>query len=427
MFVQHRNGVTGSTNIVESCRHGPMTEEERLADERDKALMQCMGVPFLLTMTHLCEPWPKHPKLSDLSGSKTFGGWNSTQKWGASQEGRCGRLASLGETGFRCRSRSDRSYFHYFASISWKEKALAAIKNATIALQNGQQLGRAAKISTVGLQMFAVSCSTETPVEREWLSVLPSISWQKACSGLTHWTICRRLPSEVTSLNLKSSFWLTLIRNDLMSLGTCCFPKMFATTVFFCRLWRTLSSGICQSVKAKRNLWRKTWTRQRNDRARGVRTAIWGQTRTLCSSKVNFFLIELRFGWHGIKQHLKSEPWYSEFIQTWHVIFWSDIAIHRWHDRLSEKPQKERKLFVSWKAWSGVCFFKCALSSAQSSPSPVHQSCSFHLQMKANIACAQPFWCMRGNTRSLIWEMNRKSLQSWDAWTVSLFDLESRI
>jgi hypothetical protein len=200
---------------------------------------------------------------------------------------------------------------------------------------------------------------------------------------------------------------------------------MFATTVFFRRLWRTLSSGICQSVKAKRNLWRKTWTRQRNDRARGVRTAIWGQTRTLCSSKVNF-LIELRFGWHGIKQHLKSEPWYSEFIQTWHVIFWSDIAIHRWHDRLSKKPQKERKLFVSWKAWSGVCFFKCALSSAQSSPSPVHQSCSFHLQMKANIACVQPFWCMRGNTRSLIWEMNRKSLQSWDAWTVSLFDLESR-
>ena len=54
--MQHGNGVTGSTNIVESCRHGPMTEEERLADERDKALMQCMGVPFLLTMTHLCEP-----------------------------------------------------------------------------------------------------------------------------------------------------------------------------------------------------------------------------------------------------------------------------------------------------------------------------------------------------------------------------------
>ena len=358
MFVQHGNGVTGSTNIVESCRHGPMTEEERLADERDKALMQCNGSavsadydPSLRALTKTSKAIRSF-RLEDV--------WR--MKLDSEMRSFTGRqMRPLGITwrdGFRCRSRSDRSYFHCFASISWKEKALAAIKNATIALQNGQQLGRAAKISTVGLQMFAVSCSTETPVEREWLSVLPSISWQKACSGLTHWTICRRLPSEVTSLNLKSSFWLTLIRNDLMSLGTCCFPKMFATPVFFRRLWRTLSSGICQSVKAKQNLWRKTWTRQRNDRARGVRTAIWGQTRTLCSSKVSFFLIELRFGWHGIKQHLKSEPWYSEFIQTWHVIFWGDIAIHRWHDRLSKKPQKERKLFVSWKAWSGVCFFQ---------------------------------------------------------------------
>ena len=163
-------------------------------------------------------------------------------------------------------------------------------------------LAEAANIRTVGLQNFAVSCSRETPVEREWLSVLPSISLQTTCRGLMHWTICRRLPSEVMSWTFKSSFsltWLTLIRNDLFSLGTCCFPKMLARPVFFRRLWRTLSSGICQSVKAKQNLWRKTWTRQRNDRAKGCEE----KSGHFAGLKSSFFLIQLQVGWHGIKQH----------------------------------------------------------------------------------------------------------------------------
>lgn len=110
--------VTGSTNIVESCRHGPMTEEERLADERDKALMQCNGS----AVSAHCDP-----SLRALTKtSKAIRSFRLEDVWRMKLDSEMrsftGRqMRPLGITwrdGFRCRSRSDRSYFHCFASIS---------------------------------------------------------------------------------------------------------------------------------------------------------------------------------------------------------------------------------------------------------------------------------------------------------------------
>ena len=70
--------------IQTDWRPGPMTEEERLADERDKA-----SVSFDISSF-------RKPIIvfQCISGTKTFGGWNSTQKWGTSQEGGCCPLAA---------------------------------------------------------------------------------------------------------------------------------------------------------------------------------------------------------------------------------------------------------------------------------------------------------------------------------------------
>ena len=102
--------------------------------------------------------------LDDLriAGQKTVGGWDSPQKWGAPQKGRCCDLALHRPRFFRCTLIETVTISEQMPCFP-KEKAVAAIKNATIALQNGQQFGCTQQC----LEILSASCSPQVWCTRQ--------------------------------------------------------------------------------------------------------------------------------------------------------------------------------------------------------------------------------------------------------------------